>query len=350
MHAYFQRSSLVAFLVVSTAAACVCCVDRSSSPTIAAEPAADGRVHDDARPKLDPAAWGSDHVGEPLPEYVDGGECLFCHRNDVGGTWSKNRHEQTIHDVPADSPSIAALQELPNGSTLVGQVELLLGDTRANRFLRRSAAFGKLDMLTPVAVHGRGRRFHLTHAEQPTWDETIFAQRCAGCHTTGVDPDTLAFVTPSLDCYVCHGDADVEHANDPKLMPLAKARNDSPAVITSICAQCHVRFGKSKSTGLPFPNNFVAGDNLFRDFEVDWSLVDDLRMNPADRHVLDNVREVVLFGNEQMTCLTCHEVHPGTTIRHRQLADQAYCQHCHEPGQDKKLHKAYDVHSERCGY
>ena len=43
---------------------------------------------------LDPAGWGSDHVGQPVPEYVDGNECLFCHRNDVGVTWSDNRHNR----------------------------------------------------------------------------------------------------------------------------------------------------------------------------------------------------------------------------------------------------------------
>ena len=36
--------------------------------------------------QLDPAAWGSDHVGKPVPEYVTGDECLFCHRDDVGPT------------------------------------------------------------------------------------------------------------------------------------------------------------------------------------------------------------------------------------------------------------------------
>ena len=54
-------------------------------------------------------------------------------------------------------------------------------------------------------------------------------------------------------------------------MPLAKARKDSPAAVTSHLRQsCHVRFGKSKSSGLPYPTNFVAGDNLFKDFQVDF--------------------------------------------------------------------------------
>src|SRR5215475_13364922 len=61
------------------------------------------------RPKrLDPAAWGSDHVGKPVPEYTTGDECLFCHREKVGAGWGANRHNLTIR--PADEA--AALEAL----------------------------------------------------------------------------------------------------------------------------------------------------------------------------------------------------------------------------------------------
>jgi hypothetical protein len=46
----------------------------------------------DGPARIDPAAWGSDHVGKPVPEYVTGDECLFCHREKVGPTWGANRH------------------------------------------------------------------------------------------------------------------------------------------------------------------------------------------------------------------------------------------------------------------
>lgn len=350
MHLYLRRAALLGLLFVFVAAALVLCSDTTRVVIVAAEPAANGQSGGQPRQQLDPAAWGSDHVDELLPEYVDSGECLFCHRNDVGESWQTNRHSNTIYDIPADSPAMQALRGLPDGGPLAAEVQLLLGRTHATRFLRRSDAFGKFDLLTAVSVPGRGRRHQMLHAENPRWDTEVFANRCAGCHTTGVDPETQAFMSASLDCYVCHGDAPLEHANDAKLMPLARARQDSPAVVTSICAQCHIRFGTSKSSGLPYPNNFVAGDNLFRDFQFDWSLADDPQLNPGDRHVLDNIREVALYGNEQMTCLSCHEVHAGTTLKHRQLPDQVYCQHCHEPGQDKKQHKKYEVRSVLCGY
>ena len=133
-------------------------------------------------------------------------------------------------------------------------------------------------------------------------------------------------------------------------MPLAKARQDTPAAITSICASCHVRFGKSKASGLPYPTNFVAGDNLFKDFQVDFAQADNAKLNPADRHVLDNVREVVVNGREATTCLSCHDVHAGSSKRHRDLPVTQYCAHCHDAAQPIKGHKTYDVHSERCEY
>ena len=49
----------------------------------------------------DPAAWGDDHVGKPLPEYITGDECLFCHRK-IGSTWPTNRHQLTIRPVTPD--------------------------------------------------------------------------------------------------------------------------------------------------------------------------------------------------------------------------------------------------------
>src|SRR5690606_27231872 len=98
---------------------------------------------------------------------------------------------------------------------------------------------------------------------------------------TGVDPQTTAFTAVPIDCFSCHGDAPLEHSNDASLMPLAKARHDPPEVVIGICAQCHVRFGKSRATGRPYPANFVAGDNLFKDFEIDWDRADDPQVNPA---------------------------------------------------------------------
>jgi hypothetical protein len=325
--------ALAAALVYST---------HARAPTAAAPPAGAKR--------LDPAAWGSDHAGQEVPPYMESGECLFCHRDQVGATWQINKHNRTIREPEANEPAMDALRREPSTKALADQVQLILGDTRAQRFLKRSEAYGKSDMLNVVANFGRGRRARLDVAGKPAWDTETFAKECAGCHTTAVDSHTQAYAALSLDCYSCHGDAPADHANDARLMPLAKARTDSPAAVISICASCHVRNGKSKSTGLPYPNNFVAGDNLFKDFQVDFDRADDEKLNPADRHVLANIREVVVLGREDRTCLTCHDVHTGSSKRHRNLPIEQSCLMCHDPGQPIKGHKSYEVHSERCRY
>ncbi|HYM13228.1 MAG TPA: hypothetical protein VEU62_20980, partial [Bryobacterales bacterium] len=46
-----------------------------------------------------PAAWGSNHVGKPIPDFVHGDECLFCHRNDIGPGWQKNAHGITVRQA-----------------------------------------------------------------------------------------------------------------------------------------------------------------------------------------------------------------------------------------------------------
>ncbi len=208
---------------------------------------------------LDPAAWGSDHVGEEIPEYMESGECLFCHRNEVGTTWGANKHNRTIREPEDNNAALAALRGHPATKQLADEVQLILGDTRENRFLKRSAAYGKLDVLSAGASLSRTGRAKLDQVDNPTWNPEIFAAECAGCHATAVDPETHAFAAPSLDCFACHGNAPAKHANDPKLMPLAKDRKDSAAAVTSICAQCHVRIRQIKVVRIALSEQLRGG-------------------------------------------------------------------------------------------
>jgi predicted CXXCH cytochrome family protein len=120
-------------------------------------------------------------------------------------------------------------------------------------------------------------------------------------------------------------------------------------VVTSICGQCHLRGGKSKSTGLSYPNQFVAGDNLFHDFQVNFALSEDRSVNAADRHVYRNVRDVVVNGSDT-TCLSCHKIHGQSTEKHRRVLREAICLDCHNADGPRKAVKAYTVHSALCEY
>lgn len=299
--------------------------------------------------QLNSASWGGDHVGKRAPEFMSGDECLFCHR-DVGPGWPTNRHGQTIRAAEAGSPAVAALAELPRGKELAAEVELLMGGSVRQRFLKRSVEHGRLDLLSVEWSPSKsGMDGKLIEVEQPRWDSKTFAARCAGCHATAVDSAKQTFAAASLDCFVCHGEVPDKHTTEGRLVFLSPHRKDAAQVVTSICAQCHLRGGKSQSSGLPYSNGFVAGDNLFRDFRIDLSAVAIEALNPGDRHVQENVRDVVLLGKEGVTCLTCHDIHKESSRKHREVADGEGCRTCHVTG-SKKDRVSYKVHSETCGY
>lgn len=291
-------------------------------------------------------------MGKPIPEYVTGDECLFCHRNDVGPSWSKNRHQRTIREVETGSASVVALNESADYKQFAKDVTLQLGGDRCTRFAKRSKAYGKLDLLNvarDASDPGKGGKLRALDGKA-RWDTTTFAESCAGCHATGVDSASEAFSVVALDCVTCHGVVPAEHSKDTKLVYFSKKREDPARVVTSICASCHIRSGKSKSTGRPYPNNFVAGDNLFRDFQVDLSATALAGLNPADRHVLENVRDVVVLGKDDVTCVSCHDVHKRSSKKHAAVAENDSCVTCHNETGSKKKRKTYEVHSKTCQY
>lgn len=300
--------------------------------------------------QTNPAAWGSNHVGQPIPEFVTSGECLFCHRNTIGATWDQNAHGITVRPKP-DAPQFQNIfQGQPKLTGLANEVDFYLGGRRHLRFLKK-AGYGKFAILnTKATIEPPAKITGWINAEAPAWDKDTFTNRCTGCHNTGVDSKDKTFAQFGHDCYACHGVVNLEHTNDTSLILLSKKRRNETLVITSICASCHLRGGTAKSTGLPYPNNFVPGDNLFQDYQVDLARADDESLNAGDRHIYRNVRDVAVFG-KPVTCLNCHSVHGNSSSKHRLTAKTPICSDCHDT--DKNVYKpakAYTVKSPLCEY
>lgn len=300
--------------------------------------------------QIDPKAWGSNHAGKPIPEFVHGDECLFCHRNTIGSTWQENAHGATLRHRE-DAPELVKLIEGPSGlpAELTGQIEYFLGGRHRLRFLKKEG-YGRFSMLNAQGVLGaEGQPLKLIDADKSVWEKEKFGASCAGCHTTAVDPATKAFTAFGLDCYVCHGDVNLDHTKDISLMLLSKKQRSDAKMITSICAQCHLRDAKSRSTGLPYPNTFIAGDNLFQDLEVDFTKADDAKLNAGDRHIWRNARDVALLGDESINCLSCHAVHANNSQKHRRILRAGVCSECHAEDSFKNPRR-YTVQSKLCEY
>jgi len=265
-----------------------------------------------------------DHAGQPVPKYVTGDECLFCHRVKVADTWQQNPHARTVH--PRDDED-AATKDFP------ADVAYILGVHPPYRGLKEDG-YGKFDLLS---------------RDNKTWDTARFATRCAGCHTTAVDTQAHTFSTSSLDCYTCHGVVPQNHPNDISLVWFSTRHSRDPKQIIAICGQCHLRGGKSKSSGLPYPNNFVAGDDLFHDFQVDFAKADDGSLNPGDRHIYRNARDVVTNGSA-VTCLNCHKIHENSSSKHWLVLAGPICLDCHYAAGPKKNARKYEVNSAICEY
>lgn len=301
--------------------------------------------------KTDPAAWGDDHVGKPLPDYFTGDECLFCHRDDIGPGWSVNRHGHTIRFAIEGEAPMTAIEEVPELKEMAAETVNVMGGENRIRFLKRGQGYGKLDLASVHLVPGaEGEPAEFLHAENPTWDVDKFAQSCAGCHATAVEEKTAAMSAIAIDCYSCHGIVDLGHTSDTKLIHLSRKRKDSATVVASTCGQCHLRGGTSRSTGRPYPTQFVPGDNLFKDYEVDFSdeFIDGL--NPGDRHIYRNIREITIDGNDRVTCLSCHEVHGNSSQVHASLRRVESCNDCHAPDRAPDTDVSYEVHSDVCEY
>lgn len=296
----------------------------------------------------DPKAWGSNHAGKPVPEFTHGDECLFCHRNDIGPGWQKNAHGLTVRQRE-DAPELAQALKLPALARVAPEIEYFLGSRHRVRFLKKDG-YGKFALLNVQAALGANSHIEkLIDQEKLEWDKQRFANRCAGCHTTGVDA-SKTFVAFGLDCYTCHGVVDLNHTKDTSLIFLSKKRRSDARAITSTCAQCHLRIAKSRSTGLPYPNNFVPGDNLFQDYEVDFAKADDESLNAGDRHILRNVRDVVINGSDYPTCISCHDLHKQSSLKHHRAPRTAICADCHNAEGPIKGNKSYVVRSALCEY
>ena len=301
----------------------------------------------------DPGAWGSDHVNKPLPMYTTGEECLFCHREKVGNTLSTEAHAQTMRVVQAVSPTLRALLASEDAASFAGETTYVLGGSQVRRFLKPNGAYGQFALHAAKWTPGEEGEAGMLTGADGAWDNDRFAQRCAGCHATAVETEYHAVSAASLDCFVCHGDTPQGHQNKPERALFAAKREREPLVEISICAQCHLRGGSSRSSGLPYPNQFVPGDNLFRDFEVDLSSETIAAMNAGDRHIFENVRAVLFGGVLDLTCTSCHDIHDQSSRKHRilkRLQRDAYCRICHDNLEDYSSLVGYDVHSDLCEY
>src|SRR5262245_12426795 len=130
----------------------------------------------------------------PLPEYISGDECLFCHRFQTGQNWQENRHNRTVRRIESDEGILAMLRRREGVASFAETIEFVMGGKNRVRFLKKGQGYGRLDLLTTELVPERpASPEQLLHAENAEWDREKFAASCAGCHATQTNSRTQSF-------------------------------------------------------------------------------------------------------------------------------------------------------------
>ena len=236
---------------------------------------------------------------QAIADYPTGDSCLFCHRNEIGSSWLDNSHAWTVRPV-GEPPMVS---RLPADATHV---------------------IGK-DHFRPLKQNGYGR-FSLYTLGGAAWQTDVFEKQCAGCHTTAVNPQTGAFSSIGLDCYSCHGNVPEHHATKKGTALLSRTRPNADQEVIAICGSCHLRGGRSKTSGRPYPHAYVAGDDLFKDFEVDLKRDTRAQIDSSDAHVYLKTRAVLQGGSEK-SCVDCHRIHGPP--EQRQKDGKHFSEVCH---------------------
>jgi hypothetical protein len=192
-----ERSSALIPLLLHFGLVCAFLIFSNSGSTsgtkLQQQPKPDRKV-------IDPSSWGSNHAGKPIPEYVHGDECLFCHRNSIGVTWQKNSHGVTIRQHE-DAPELQQLvKKQPQLSSVAPEIEYFMGSRHFVRLLKKNG-YGKFWLLNTRVVLGPNLSVEKLLETIPSWEKEKFASQCAGCHATGIDAKTMTFAGFGIDCY-----------------------------------------------------------------------------------------------------------------------------------------------------
>lgn len=175
------------------------------------------------------------------------------------------------------------------------------------------------------------------------WQERPYARLCAGCHTTGFDAATGAWIEDGVQCEACHG---------PGLNHVSLAGDTSfivnPALLTfddqtAICGQCHLR-GHDPSGEHDFPIEYQPGGPVALD-EAFIPVTDDGAFWPdgSSRQHHQEYLDWKLSGHaESVPCAFCHVSHSqGETIHQTRFVGNHRCVICHEEKKDLALHIPY---------
>jgi len=165
-----------------------------------------------------------------------------------------------------------------------------------------------------------------------TWREY-----CAGCHLTGYDPYSGAYVEKGVGCEMCHGPGG-SHVRSGKGGDIVNPAHIELRLAGSICASCHTN-GHDRTGQFRFPVGYLPGQELdpyYRGLLPHVGQEEDTFR--GDGTLEDRLRSFAfwlgqLYRPGRITCKLCTSLHavPGgeEPVNEEDLTPAQYCLSCH---------------------
>ncbi len=260
--------------------------------------------------------------------YSGSASCAGCHPGEHA-EWSRSPHARMVRS-PGKHPD-AVLAKFDGSSPFPpSEIAYVLGSRSAQRFVSRKG--NDLVVRTPIWIVRSGT-WNLDY-----WREQDWRKNCAGCHVTGYDPWTAAFVEEGIGCEACHGPGRA-HAASGNRAAIIHPGKISPSRRAMICEGCHTT-GHDSTGEYRFPVGYLPGGDLSKHF---FGLVpkpgqDDSTFRGdgtnADRHAQFRFWSSRMLVVEGETCDLCKNFRGGPTGpapagEPKKMSASEFCRSCH---------------------
>jgi hypothetical protein len=193
----------------------------------------------------------------PPPEenrYVGSRTCEGCHRSEFAA-WHDSQHTKMMR--PVRNPGVLVANfGAADAPFPLERAYWAIGGKWEQQFMGRDDSG---ETLLPGAWQVATQSWQTVGWDG--WNKPIPKQRCHGCHTVGLDPESGRFVEANVGCESCHGPGEW-HA---KTLGLGHIESISDA---EVCGQCHSR-GTDTTGHFQFPVGYRPGRNLQKYFSFD---------------------------------------------------------------------------------
>ena len=278
-------------------------------------------------------------------QYLGSAKCAACHKGHYE-SWKDSAHNKMIRPAIAEGPDKTIFADFskpdPNRPFELKDVKWVIGQRWKQRFI---GVVNGEEVVFPAQWSIQAKKWQSYTAksdwwypQHPDWRTRSNFKLCAGCHSTGSDPEKQNWVELNITCESCHGPGR-KHSES-----LLKSDIVNPARLSTersieVCLSCH-QAGKTNSEEYAWPVGYQPGRKLgdyWHGFEPEAGKQTPEFWANGTAHknrVQGNTFTHSVMFKQGIQCSNCHDAH-GSRYRSMTIKSaetNALCLACHGPG------------------